>query len=106
MQSTIEFFHYFPFTLKGFGSTRSTKDFIKLIDGNPNCATVNCSNTTSCLGAQAPQSLEKAKQIAESLKTAFQSADPKLVWFEDPTAALTARRLLSLRGRRPGRIVN
>lgn len=34
----------------------------------------------SCgLGTRAPQSLEKAQQIAESVKTAFQSADPKLL---------------------------
>jgi hypothetical protein len=45
---------------------------------------------SSRLGTQAPQSLEKAQQIAESVKTAFQSADPKLVWFEDPTALALA----------------
>jgi hypothetical protein len=45
---------------------------------------------SSRLGTQAPQSLENAQQIAESVKTAFQSADPKLVWFEDPTALALA----------------
>jgi hypothetical protein len=45
---------------------------------------------SSGLGTRAPQSLEKAQQIAESVKTAFQSADPKLLWFEDPTALALA----------------
>jgi hypothetical protein len=45
---------------------------------------------SSGLGAQAPQSLEKAKQIAENLKAGFQAADPKLKWFDDPAARALA----------------
>jgi len=41
---------------------------------------------SSGLGTQPPQSLEKGKQIAERAKSALQSADPKLMWFEDPAA--------------------
>jgi hypothetical protein len=36
-------------------------------------------------------SLEKAKQIAVAVKTAFQSADPKLQWFADPDSFALAR---------------
>jgi hypothetical protein len=36
-------------------------------------------------------SVEKAKQIADNVKTAFQSADPKLVWFVDPDSLALAR---------------
>jgi hypothetical protein len=35
-------------------------------------------------------SSEKAKKIAEGVKAAFQSADPTLVWFEDPAARALA----------------
>jgi len=45
----------------------------------------------SGLGAQASLPLEKAKEIAERVKTAFQSADPKLVWFVDPTTLALAK---------------
>jgi hypothetical protein len=38
------------------------------------------------LGADTSISLEKAKQIAEGLKTLLQSADPKLIWFADTAA--------------------
>jgi hypothetical protein len=40
--------------------------------------------------AKTSLTLEKAKQIAESLKRAFQAADPKIVWFEDPAASRLA----------------
>jgi hypothetical protein len=38
------------------------------------------------LGTEASASLEKARQIGETLKAVFQSADPKLLWFADPDA--------------------
>lgn len=43
-------------------------------------------------GAAAASTLtaEKAKQIAERLKAAAQTADPKIVWFEDPAARALA----------------
>jgi len=44
----------------------------------------------SGLGSKAFVPLEKARRIAESLKTAFQTADPKLIWFVDPNAMLLA----------------
>lgn len=44
----------------------------------------------SALGSKTFVPLEKAKQIAESVKTAFQSADPKLVWFVDPNTQVLA----------------
>jgi hypothetical protein len=34
---------------------------------------------------------EKAKQMAEAVKAAFQSADPKMVWFVDPDALALAQ---------------
>jgi len=40
--------------------------------------------------SQASHSSEKAKKIAEGVKAAFQSADPTLVWFEDPAARALA----------------
>ena len=33
---------------------------------------------------------EKAKQIAEAVKAAFQAADPTLAWFEDPATRALA----------------
>jgi len=36
------------------------------------------------------RSAEEAKKVAESVKAAFQSADPKLVWFDDPAAIALA----------------
>lgn len=45
---------------------------------------------SSGLGATAPQSLEKAKQGAEKIKAAFQAADPKIRWFDDPAALALA----------------
>jgi hypothetical protein len=39
---------------------------------------------------QASHSPEKTKKIADGLKAAFQSADPMLVWFEDPAALALA----------------
>jgi hypothetical protein len=44
---------------------------------------------SSAFGAQ-PQSAEKAKQIAADVKTAFQSADPAIAWFEDPASRALA----------------
>ena len=44
----------------------------------------------SGLGAQASLPLEKAKKIADGLKTALQSAEPQLVWFDDPAALALA----------------
>ncbi len=43
-------------------------------------------------GAAATSTLtpEKAKRIAERLKAATQTADPKIVWFEDPAARALA----------------
>ena len=41
-------------------------------------------------GATSTLPLEKAKQIAERLKAATQSANPKIVWFEDPAAGMLA----------------
>jgi hypothetical protein len=41
---------------------------------------------TSGLGTKPALTAERAKQIAARLKSAFQSADPKIVWFEDPAA--------------------
>ena len=43
-------------------------------------------------GAAAASTLtaEQAKQIAERLKAAAQTADPKIVWFEDPAARALA----------------
>ena len=38
------------------------------------------------LGTEASASLEKARQVGETLKAAFQSADSKLLWFADPDA--------------------
>lgn len=40
--------------------------------------------------AKTSLTLEKAKQIAGSLKSAVQAADPKIVWFEDPEAGRLA----------------
>jgi hypothetical protein len=45
---------------------------------------------SSGFGAQTAQPAEKTKQIAESIKAAFQSADPNLVWFEDPASQALA----------------
>jgi len=45
---------------------------------------------TSGLGSKAFVPLEKARQIAETVKVVFRSADPKLVWFEDPNAQALA----------------
>jgi hypothetical protein len=42
------------------------------------------------MGTQAFLPLEKAKKIAESVRAAFQSVDPKTVWFEDPAARALA----------------
>ena len=42
------------------------------------------------LGTEASASLEKARQIGETLKAVFQSADPKLLWFADPDAIALA----------------
>ncbi len=36
------------------------------------------------------RSAEEAKNVAERVKTAFQSADPELVWFDDPAAIALA----------------
>ncbi len=44
----------------------------------------------TALGSKASVALEKAKRVAESLKTAFQSADAKLVWFIDPSTLALA----------------
>ena len=41
---------------------------------------------TSGVGTKPTLTAERAKHIAASLKSAFQSADPKIVWFEDPAA--------------------
>jgi hypothetical protein len=38
------------------------------------------------LATEASASLEKARQIGETLKAVFHSADPKLLWFADPDA--------------------
>jgi hypothetical protein len=40
--------------------------------------------------SQASRSPEKAKKIADAVKAAFQSADPMLVWFDDPAARALA----------------
>jgi hypothetical protein len=40
--------------------------------------------------SQESRSLENAKKIADGVKAAFQSADPMLVWFEDPAALALA----------------
>jgi hypothetical protein len=40
---------------------------------------------SSGFGAQ-PQSAEQAKQIAADVRAAFQTADPAVVWFEDPAS--------------------
>lgn len=45
----------------------------------------------SGVGAKPSLTLEKAKQIAESVKTTFQSADPSLKWFTDPTTLALAK---------------
>jgi hypothetical protein len=44
----------------------------------------------SALSAKTSVSLEKARQIAETVKTSFQAADPKLIWFTDPDALALA----------------
>jgi hypothetical protein len=46
---------------------------------------------TSALGNAASLSLEAAKRFAERVKSAFQSADPKLLWFVDPDAIALAK---------------
>jgi hypothetical protein len=45
---------------------------------------------SSGFGAEPSQPPEKAKQIAEAVKAAFQAADPTLVWFEDPATRALA----------------
>ncbi len=40
--------------------------------------------------AKTSLTLEKAKQIADGLKSAVQAADPKIVWLEDPEAGRLA----------------
>jgi hypothetical protein len=40
---------------------------------------------SSGFGAQ-PQSADQAKQIAADVRAAFQTADPAVVWFEDPAS--------------------
>jgi hypothetical protein len=41
---------------------------------------------SSGFGTQPSQSAEQVKQIAATVKTAFQGADPAVVWFEDPAS--------------------
>jgi hypothetical protein len=45
---------------------------------------------SSGFGTQTSQSTEKVKQIAESVKAAFQAVEPNLVWFEDPASRALA----------------
>jgi hypothetical protein len=45
---------------------------------------------SSGFGAEPSQPPEKAKQIAEAVKAAFQAADPTLAWFEDPATRALA----------------
>ena len=45
----------------------------------------------AALGTQPSLPLERAKQIAETLKVAFQETDPKLVWLLDPAAYFLAK---------------
>jgi hypothetical protein len=45
---------------------------------------------SSGFGTLTSQSPEKGKQIAASVKAAFQAADPTLVWFEDPASRALA----------------
>ena len=44
----------------------------------------------SGFGAHTGQPAEKIIQIADGIKAAFQSADPNLVWFEDPASRALA----------------
>jgi hypothetical protein len=45
----------------------------------------------SALGEAASLSLQAAKQVAERVKSAFQSADPQFLWFVDPDAIALAK---------------
>ena len=45
---------------------------------------------SSGFGTLTSQSPEKGKQIAASVKAAFQAADPTLVWFDDPASRALA----------------
>lgn len=46
---------------------------------------------SSELGTAATLPLEQAKVIADRVKSAIQSADPRLVWFDDPDAGALAK---------------